>query len=48
MAISEKLTQEKLLEILIKSYLRGQENIKLVELIEEIKKEFLSVNDSSL
>jgi hypothetical protein len=47
MDISDKLTQQKFLEILIMSYSKGQENIKLVDLIEEIKKEVLSISHSN-
>lgn len=44
MDISDKITQQKFLEILMKSYTKGQENMKPADLIEEIKKEFLLVS----
>jgi len=45
MEISKNLTQQKLLEILVTSYIRGQEkeNIQMLDFIEEIKQEFLVV-----
>ncbi|MDQ0198782.1 hypothetical protein [Neobacillus ginsengisoli] len=44
MKISETLTPQKFQEILISTYLRGQENesINVTELIEEIKQQVLS------
>lgn len=45
LTISEKLTQQKFQEILINTYLKGQEtkNIKVIEIIEEIKQQVLAV-----
>ena len=42
MEISSKLTQQKLLEVLVSSYIEGQEeNIEMPEFIEEIKQKVL-------
>ncbi|MBT2657092.1 hypothetical protein J7E81_17985 [Bacillus sp. ISL-18] len=48
MNVSEELTQEKFQEILINTYKRGMEakNLKVVEIIEEIKKQVLSVKNN--
>ncbi|MEY2192760.1 hypothetical protein AB7942_08465 [Neobacillus sp. BF23-41] len=45
MKISETLTQQKFQDILVDIYLKGQksENINLIELIEEIKQQVISV-----
>ncbi len=47
--ISDKLTQQKLLEILVASYITGQENehIRMVDLLEEMKKKVLSVMNTN-
>ncbi|NHC43066.1 hypothetical protein G6549_24530 [Bacillus sp. MM2020_1] len=44
MNISDNLTQQKLLEILIETYIRVQEkeNLQMFELLEEIKQKVLS------
>lgn len=44
MAISEHLTQQKLKEIMKNIYIKGieTENIQVIELIEEIKKQVLA------
>jgi hypothetical protein len=44
MNISDNLTQKKLLEILIETYIRVQEkeNLQMYELLEEIKQKVLS------
>jgi len=44
MKSNEWLTQQHLLEILVKVYKKGQEteNISVIELIEDIKQQFLS------
>jgi hypothetical protein len=49
MKISEKLTQQKLLEILVATYVRGQENenIQMTELLEEIKQKVLTVTHTN-
>lgn len=46
MNISEKLTQKRFQEILFQAYLKGEksEEIKVVELIEEIKQQVLVMN----
>jgi hypothetical protein len=45
MNISDKLTQQKLLEILVSSYIKGQENknIQTIEILEDMKQKFLSI-----
>jgi hypothetical protein len=45
MNISDKLTQEKLLEILTDSYIKGQgkENIRVADLLDEMKKKVMVV-----
>jgi hypothetical protein len=45
MNISDKLTQQKLLEILVSSYIKGQEdeNIQTIELLEDMKQKFISI-----
>ena len=51
MSISEKLTQQKLLEILVTTYIKGQEkeDIQMIDLLEDMKQQVLSVlNANSL
>jgi hypothetical protein len=45
MNISDKLTQQKLLEILVSSYIKGQENknIQTIDVLEDMKQKFLSI-----
>lgn len=49
MSISEHLTQQKLQEILINAYLKGTENknLKVIELVEELKQQVAAAIDSS-
>ncbi|WP_176699688.1 hypothetical protein [Neobacillus massiliamazoniensis] len=49
MNISDKLTQQKLLEILVSSYIKGQENknIQTIEILEDMKQKFLSIMNTN-
>ena len=50
MNISEKLTEQKLQSILLNVYQKGQEteNIKVTDIIEDIKIQLLSVNHENV
>lgn len=49
MNISDKLTEQKLLEIMVASYTKGheKESIQITEMLEEIKQQVLSVVNSN-
>ena len=45
MNLSDKVPQQKLLEILISTYKKGHEtDIKIVDIIEDLKEQILSIN----